>query len=1051
MMTHGTLLVLLQGERYNRPSSAWLERRHHPGLLQAPIFQAVPIPLKPTHDSPVEMRPPSFSWLPKLLLEEPLYPSCRVSDSAFEANYAQHPEPSNSDTEATATAAVEAAVVAALRKQLQDAEAKAATSRKQLAAAEARAAALAAEKSAEFGEVAWLRQQLQEADLEVQEGAEELTKAHAQQQTAAAVAAEQLAILQQKLAAAEAKAAAAEAAAGASMREQKAAEAKHAEQVAGLQTQLQAANNKVVAAEAATAKRVKEAQQAAVDRAAEHIASMHQQLQAVEDRATAAAAYVEELNTLKQQLQVAEAKSAAADAELRRLQVQGGQLEQYLSASAEELRALQANMAAARSALATFDGPSSSTASSNDDKSPTAQLGSKAADGSSKLLSLQQAITQVLGQMAGRCKAAEQQAAACHAEVHEVHSILAGTSTDGAGHATFMTQAGSADELAPDQHSLSVQQLAEAVVKDGQLVKQQAAEAQAQLEAVRSILCAACALEPDVSTPTAHRAPPEHAPSAFDSMTALQLAAAVVQAYQLAQQQSAPALCAQVKDAHALLVAASAACQGASVQAESAEPGKTPSAPAPVQVLQLKKLSAVLVDRYRSTQQQADSSQAQMHEAHAVLQAALSVAAAGSDGQGDLSLQELAAALVDRCMFAELGLDDCRKQVQNELTQLQAACASMRAYFTSTAASKQKQKGHGGKDYWMLQEVRTQLVEAQLNRMCAEQKAAVADAAAAAAVQELERVKQELRAAKSGLLAPTGLTSKQYRELQTLKRELAAAEEKVAASDSELQAMRMQLAETSAACKEAQQAQRWLPEHAAAAMAGVLGVMAVARVSTVRDDHEASAQQEDGGHSAGAGSEQAVVKHAKHPARIPACEHPAALLRLLRDTVHHLQDGQTLPGQYTCSQKELTAAGDVIALREASLGAAEYAVWRSVTLAADAGARARQQFEDRVGPDGKVSAEGLMGCIEDLQRCQHELVVAAGDLILQDLLLALAKQHLHQYQTGWLQLPMPNSDVVQKLLAEAAPVSDACVVAATELQATLSSLTDTQEKGIGDS
>jgi hypothetical protein len=163
------------------------------------------------------------------------------------------------------------------------------------------------------------------------------------------------------------------------------------------------------------------------------------------------------------------------------------------------------------------------------------------------------------------------------------------------------------------------------------------------------------------------------------------------------------------------------------------------------------------------------------------------------------------------------------------------------------------------------------------------------------------------------------------------------------------------------------------------------------------------------------------------------------MLRLLRDTsAQHKQGaGQAQPGQSGLSQGEAAAAG-AVALQEASLGAAEYALWRSVTLAADAGARAKQQFE--AGPEGAVSAEELKDCITDLQRCQQGLVVAAGELMLQDFLLALSRQHLHVCQTGWLQLPMPSSDVVQKLLAEAAPVSDACVEAAEELQATLSSL-----------
>lgn len=59
--------------------------------------------------------------------------------------------------------------------------------------------------------------------------------------------------------------------------------------------------------------------------------------------------------------------------------------------------------------------------------------------------------------------------------------------------------------------------------------------------------------------------------------------------------------------------------------------------------------------------------------------------------------------------------------------------------------------------------------------------------------------------------------------------------------------------------------------------------------------------------------------------RVPACESPAAMLRLLRDTsAQHKQGaGQVLPGQCALSQGEAAAAG-AVALREASLGAAEY-------------------------------------------------------------------------------------------------------------------------------
>lgn len=930
----------------------------------------------------------------------------------------------------------------------------------QLQVAESRAAVAAARA----GEVVTLRQQMQAAEVK---------------------AAEQLANLRQQ---------------------HQAANAQAAEQMAALQIQLHAADTRFAAAiaEANELARLQQQQQAAEAWADAQLSGLQQQLQANTATAAAAAdAQADEISSLRRQLQAAEAHTTAADAESRRVQLKGVDLIQRLTLRAREVANLQAEVDAARSALLALDSTNTSPASSP--RGSRLAAAARADPDSTKALPLQQLVKQMTAKVLTKCRAAEQRAAALQADcartLQDARNVLVAPSTSSANSTTFLIPAGSQGVL-QDQAVLSLQQLADVLVVQCHSARHEAVSRQAQVQDVRSTLSAVCedaqrnclsagqagsaqhppagqkeskrcvqqlaaqlvqqcqsareqarasmaCLQSAHSTLAAALASshPSSKPAQAESEEGLsagalsmrlqQLAAALAQECKSAKAQAAPYMQAQLQEARSMLAAACADSMGACASAVDAGAGAGERVQADQQDTPLQHLASVLVQRCRSADQCSAASHAQIQEACAVLAAAQhrppgaasTQSAARDQHPSTQAVQVLAAALVERCSVAELGVEPWRQHVQDELAELQSVWSSARI-----PAGTQKSPGY--QQLRMLQTVRAQLVETQLLKVLAEQQAA-------ASIKELERCKHALQAEKDAAVTGlTGLTSKQHRELQTVKQELAAAQKQAARSDSELLAVRRQLANVRTAQEAAsriptrptQHKQTWEPEHALAAMAGVVGVMAFAKLCAAQHRLDAASPAQD---SSSAGD----IMPLRHAGRIPATENPAAMLRLLRITVHSIQEAHALPGQFSCKQKEETAAG-AVALREAALGAAEYALWRSVTLAADAGARARQQFsDDGAGSDGRVSPAGLRQCIGDLQRCQHELVVAAGDLMLQDLLLALSKQHLQQYQTGWLQLPMPSCDVVQKLLTEAGPVSDGCIAAASELQPTLNSLT----------
>jgi hypothetical protein len=1006
-----------------------------------------------------------------------------------------------------AAVAAEAETVAQVRAQQQEAEARAADQiaqlrsqqqavnaraaermvnlQEQLQAAEARAAAAAAQAE----EMASLCKQQEAAEAHLAQQCQ-------QQQAGYATAAQKVADLQLQLQVAEARAAVAAARAGevvalrqqmqaaeamaaeqlANLRQQQqAADVLATEQIAALQNQLQAAESRAAAATAEVNElsRLQQQQQAAEAWAEAQLSGLQQQLQANTAAAAAAAdAQADEMSSLRRQLAAAEARATAADAEARRVQLQGVDLIQRLTVRARDVANLQAELDAARSTLVDLNSTRTSPASS--------PRGSRLAEvaradwDSTKAVPLQQLVKQMTCKMLTKCRAAEQRAAAAQADcvrtLQESRNVLVAASTSSANGTTFMIPAGS-QGVVHDQPVLSLQQLAEVLVSQCHSASQEAESRQAQVQEVRSTLSAACkdAQHGRLSAgkagsaqqkPAGHKESNQcvqqlaaelvqHSQSAHEQATASmaclqsahstlaaalassdvsrkpgqavpkeglsagalgtklqQLASALAQECKSAKAQAAPYLQAALREVRSMLAAACADSMGASASEVHARQSAQGGVQADEQDTPLQQLALVLVQRCKSAEQYSAANHAQLQEAWAVLAAAqrrmpgtAAAQPAAPEQQPSMqTVQMLAAALVERCRVAELGVEPWRQHVQDSLAELQAVwtCARIPAGTPSP----------GYQQLRMLQTVRAQLVETQLLKVLAEQQAATS-------VKELEHCKHELQAAKDAAVSgATGLSSKQHRELQALKQELAA-------SNSELLAVRQQLANVRTAqeaasripARPAQHKQTWQPEDALAAMSGVFGVMALAQVCA-----------------------------AEHS--VPASENPAAMLRLLRSTVSSIQEAHALPGQFSCKRKQEAAAG-AVALREAALGAAEHSLWRSVTLAADAGAKARQLFaDDEAGSDGRVSSAGLRQCIGDLQRCQHELVVAAGDLMLQDVLLALSKQHLQQYRTGWMQLPMPFCEVVQKLLIEAGPVSDGCVAAASELQATLSSLKD---------
>jgi hypothetical protein len=935
-----------------------------------------------------------------------------------------------------------------------------ATLQQQLQAAEARAAVAAARA----GEVVMLRQQMQAAEINA---AEQLANLRQQQQAANAQAAEQIAALHNQL------------------KCQAAAATEQASELLNLQQQ----------------------QHAAEAWADAQLSGLQQQLQAnIATAAAAAGTQADEMSSLRQQLAAAEARATAANAEACRIQLQGVELTQRLTTCARDAANLQAELDAARSTLLALDSTRTSPASIR--RGSTLAAATRHDLDSTQAVPLQQLVKQVTCKVLTKCRAAEQRAAAAQADcmrtLQDARNVLVSASTSSANGITFrfMIPAGS-QGVVQDEPVLSLQQLAEVLVTQCHSALKEAKSSRAQVQEVRSTLSAACkaaqrdclsagqagpaesaqhppadhkeskqcvqqlaaelvqhcqsadeqakasmaclqsahstlaaALASSDASSKPTQAVPEKGLSAGElSMRLQQFAAALAQECKSAKAQAAPCLQAQLHEARRMLAAACADSTEASGSAVHAKQSAQEGVQAFEPDTPLQQLALGLVQRCKSAEQRSAANQAQLQEACAVLTAAQrrspGTAAACAPQPSVQTLKAMAAALAERCRVAELDAGPWRQHVQDELAELQAV-------WTSARVPAGNQKSPGYQQLRMLQTVRAQLVESQLLKALAEQQAA-------ASAKELERCKHELQAEKDAAVSgPTGLSSKQHRELQALRRELAAAQEQAARSDSELLAVRQQLAnartaQEAASSITARQAQHntWQPEDALAAMAGVFRVMALAQVCDAEPSPHATLPAHD---SSAAGGVQKPLRHAL---RVPGSENPAAILRLLRSTVHSIQEAHALPGQFSCKNKEAAAAG-AVALRAAALGAAEYSLWRSVTQAADAGARARQQFSDDTdGSDCRVSAAGLRQCIGDLQRCQHALVAAAGDLMLQDLLLALSKQHLQQYQTGWLQLPMPSCDVVHKLIAEAGPVSAGCIAAASELQATLSSLKDT--------